>query len=235
VKKHLFFVALLAGLIPTSVSAQDTLSTRQVIEKNIQAQGGHPTLEAIHTVYTEFQTVMEGHDVHYVIKEMLPNKGSFEIVYQGRTVYKSFFDGQQGFEVNQGKKVAAPAEDNKDKMYKKNIFNELDYLDTALYSIRRLPDATVGEEPAYVINTTLKNGREKRIYYSRNTFLELKSETTRLEENGSSDVTIISKQEKHQDIMYPAIQRMFVKTDHEQTLTLLNIYFNEKVSDADFK
>ena len=56
-----------------------------------------------------------------------------------------------------------------------------------------------------------------------------------LGENGSSDVTIISKQEKHGNVTYPAIQRMFVGTDHEQTLTLLNIYFNEKVSDADFK
>jgi hypothetical protein len=177
---------------------------------------------------------MDDHDVHYVIKEMLPNKGSFEIVYQGRTVYKGFFDGEHGFEIDHGKKVAAPAEDNKDKMYKKNIFNELDYLDTALYAMTRLPDAMVGQEPAYVIGTTLKNGREKHIYYSRNTFLELKSETIKLGENGSSNTTFVTKQEQHEGVMYPAVQRMFVGTDHEQTLTLLNIYFNEKVSDADF-
>jgi hypothetical protein len=233
-KKHwpLLLLSLCLPVLPSL--AQDTLSGRQIIEKNIMAQGGRQALAKIRTVYTEFQTTMDDHDVHYVIKEMLPNKGSFEIVYQGRTVYKGFFDGEHGFEIDHGKKVAAPAEDNKDKMYKKNIFNELDYLDTALYAMTRLPDAMVGQEPAYVIGTTLKNGREKHIYYSRNTFLELKSETIKLGENGSSNTTFVTKQEQHEGVMYPAVQRMFVGTDHEQTLTLLNIYFNEKVSDADF-
>ncbi len=111
----------------------------------------------------------------------------------------------------------------------------MDYLDTALYTIRLLPDATVGQAPAYVVSTTLKNGREKRIYYSKATFLRLKSETTKLAENERSDATVITKQDRYQNIMYPTVQRMFVGTDHEQTLTLLNIYFNENVSDVDFK
>jgi hypothetical protein len=234
-KKHWPLLTLSFCLLALSSLAQDTLSARQIIEKSIEAQGGRQALGNIRTVYTEFQTTMEGHDVHYVIKEMLPNKGSFEIVYQGRTVYKSIFDGEHGFEFSQGKKTAEPPDDNKDKLYKKNIFNELDYLDTALYTISRLPDATVAQAPAYVISTTLRNGREKSIYYSKATFLELKSETTKLAENERSDATIIAKQDKYQNMMYPTVQRMFVGTDHEQTLTLLNIYFNEKVSDDDFK
>ena len=234
-KKYWPLLSLSVCLFSLSSLAQDTLSARQVIEKSIEAQGGRPILENIRTVYTEFQTTMDGHDVHYVIKEMLPNKGSFEIVYQGRTVYKSLFDGEHGFEVNQGKKTAAPPDDNKDKLYKRNIFNELDYLDTALYSITLLQDATVGQAPAYVISTRLKNGREQLIYYSKTTFLQLKSETTKLAENERSEATVITKQDKYQNIMYPTVQRMFVGTDHEQTLTLLSIYFNEKVSDADFK
>src|ERR1700691_3316358 len=119
-KKYWPLLSLSVCLFSLSSLAQDTLSARQVIEKSIEAQGGRPTLENIRTVYSEFQTTMDGHDVHYVIKEMLPNKGSFEIVYQGRTVYKSLFDGEHGFEVNQGKKTAAPPDDNKDKLYKRN-------------------------------------------------------------------------------------------------------------------
>jgi hypothetical protein len=234
-RRHWPLLSLSVCLFSLMSHAQDTLSARQILEKSIEAQGGRLALENIRTVYTEFQTTMDGHDVHYVIKEMLPNKGSFEIVYQGRTVYKSFFDGQHGFEVDQGKKTAAPPDDNKDKMYKKNIFNELDYLDTALYTIKLLPDGTVGQTPAYVVSTTLKNGREQRIYYSKATFLQLKSETIKLAENERSDATLITKQDKYQNIVYPTVQRMFVGTDHEQTLTLLSIYFNEKVNDADFK
>jgi hypothetical protein len=234
-KKQLPFLPLFVFILSLSTAAQDSLSADQIIEKNIEAQGGRPVLESIRTVYTEFKTTMEGHQVHLIIKEMLPNKGSFEIVYQGRTVYKSFFDGQLGYNINNGQKTAAAADDYKDKFYKKNIFDELDYLDTALYTIGLLPEATVGDEPAYVVRTTLKNGAERIVYYSKKTFLELKSERTKLSETERSSATIIDKQNRYQNIMYPSQQRMNVGTDHEQTLTLLNIYFNEKVTDADFQ
>lgn len=215
--------------------AQDSLSARQIIEKNIDAQGGRSALESILTVYTEFETTMEGHQVHIIIKEMLPNKGSFEIVYQGRTVYKSFFDGKQGYDINNGHKMLAADDENKDKFYKKNIFDELDYLDTSLYTIELLPEAIVGDEPAYVVKTTLKNGAERVIYYSKKNFLELKSERTALPESERSNMMIIEKQKKVQNIMYPCQERMNVGTDHEQTLTLLYIYFNKKVSETDFQ
>lgn len=234
-KKQLLLFPILVLFYSLSTLAQDTLSARQILEKNIEAQGGRATLQSIQTVYTEFTTRIQGHDCHIVIKEMLPNKGTFEIVYQGRTVYKSVFDGKQGFDIQNGKKVPEPADDNKDKFYKKNIFNELDYLDTSLYSIQLLPETKVGEEPAYAVKATIKNGAEHVLYYSKKTFLELKSERTKLAENDRSDATITDQWSKYQNIMYPSQQRMFVGTDHEQTLTLLNIYFNEKVSDTDFQ
>ena len=234
-KKQLSLLPILLLFHSLSALAQDSLSARQIIEKNIEAQGGRSTLQSIRTVYTEFATRIQGHDCHVVIKEMLPNKGSFEIVYQGRTVYKSVFDGKQGFDIQNGKKVPEPADDNKDKFFKKNIFNELDYLDTTLYTIGLLPEAMLGQEPVYVIKASLKNGAEHVLYYSKKTFLELKSERTKLPENERSNATLIDQWSKYQNIMYPSQQRMFVGTDHEQTLTPLNIYFNEKVGDADFQ
>lgn len=234
-KKTLSVLPLFVFFLSLSALAQDSLTARQIIEKNIEAQGGRSVLGSIQTVYTEFKTTMEGHQVHIIIKEMLPNKGSFEIVYQGRTVYKSFFDGKQGYDIKNGQKTAAAPDDYKDKLYKKNIFNELDYLDTALYTIGPLPEAMVGGEPAYVVKTTLKNGAEFVLYYSKKTFLELKSERGKAAENERSNETIIAKQDRYENIMYPSVQRMFAGTGHEQTLTLLNIYLNKMVSDADFQ
>lgn len=234
-KKQLSLLPVLLFFYSFSALAQDSLSARQIIEKSIEAQGGRSTLQNIQTVYTEFATRIQGHDCHLVIKEMLPNKGSFEIVYQGRTVYKSVFDGKQGFDFQNGKKIPEPADDNKDKFYKKNIFNELDYLDTTLYTIGLLPETKVGEVPVYVIKATLNNGAEHVLYYSKKTFLELKSERTKLPEHERSNATLIDQWSKYQNIMYPSQQRMFVGTDHEQTLSLLSIYFNEKISDADFQ
>lgn len=234
-KKNLFILSLCVFLFSLPALAQDSLTAPQIIEKNIEAQGGRSALESIRTVYTEFKSTMEGRQVHIIIKEMLPNKGSFEIVYQGRTVYKSFFDGSQGYDVNNGQKTPSAPDGYKDKFYKKNIFDELDFLDTALYTIGLLPEAMVGDEPAYVVRTTLKNGAERVVYYSKKTFLELKAERTKLPESERSNMMIIEKYKRYGNIMYPSQERMNVGTNHEQTLTLLNIYFNEKVSDADFQ
>ena len=130
-KKHttiLLFSLLLAAFFSNNALAQDSLSARQVIEKNIEAQGGLSVLEKIQTVRSEYKTTMEGHSVIFLIKEMLPNKGSFEIIYQGRTVYKSIFDGKQGYTFKNGQKVEESPEAYKDKFFKKNIFDELDYV-----------------------------------------------------------------------------------------------------------
>jgi len=234
-KKQLSLTTLILLFFSLFTLAQDSLSARQILEKNIEAQGGRSVLENIQTVYSEFKTTMEGRQVHLIIRQMLPNKGSFEIVYQGRTVYKSFFDGKQGYDINNGEKKLAADDVYKDKFYMHNIFDELDYLDTALYTIELLPNAVVGDEPAYVIKATLKNGAERIIYYSQKTFLELKLERTKLQESERSNETIIEKQKRYRNIMFPSQQRMNVGTDHEQTLVLVNIYLNDKVSDADFQ
>ncbi len=72
---------------------------REVVETGIKAMGGKDFLKSINTLYTDSKTVMDGRDVNWVIKEMLPNKGSFEIVYQKRIVYKSWYDGNLGYEL----------------------------------------------------------------------------------------------------------------------------------------
>ena len=132
-------------------------------------------------------------------------------------------------------RVNAIAADDNVAFYKKNIFDELDYIDTSLYIIQLLPDSKVSEEPVYAVQATLKNGAEHVLYYSKKTFLELKSERTKLAENERSNATLIDQWKSYQNIQYPSVQRMFVGTDHEETLTLVIIYFNEKVSAADFQ
>ncbi|MBF4487909.1 MULTISPECIES: hypothetical protein [unclassified Flavobacterium] len=76
---------------------------------------------------------MEGRTANWVVKEIKPNIGSFEIVYGQRVVFKSWYDGKLGYNLSNGEKTLADQENFKDKLFKKNIFNELDYLDSTLY------------------------------------------------------------------------------------------------------
>lgn len=96
-------------------SNAETNKSIQIIEKSIQAQGGRKLLENIKTLYSKSETVMEGRNVYWITKEMAPNKGSFEIEYQGRVVYKSFYDGKIGYDVINGQKTIATQPNSKIK------------------------------------------------------------------------------------------------------------------------
>ena len=68
------------------VSGQNLIEVKNandVVENAISALGGKEYLLSIKTLYTDISTEMEGRQVNWVTKEMLPNKGSFQIVYDG--------------------------------------------------------------------------------------------------------------------------------------------------------
>ncbi|MBK9530316.1 MAG: hypothetical protein IPO42_00715 [Chitinophagaceae bacterium] len=76
----------------------------KIINNAVLALGGKEYLQTIKTLYSDVSTEMEGRQVHWIIKEMLPNKGSFQISYNNRTVYQNWFDGKKGFEIINGEK-----------------------------------------------------------------------------------------------------------------------------------
>ncbi len=80
---------------------------------------------------------MESHSVHWITKEMLPNKGSFQIVYGDKVMYKNWWDGENGYESQYGDNKPADPREFKDKPYKQNIFDDLDYTNPKLRTIAR--------------------------------------------------------------------------------------------------
>lgn len=94
-KTTLLTLTLLLTLSLTKTQAQTELTAQQIIEKNIEAMGGKPYLLSVKTLYSDMATEMEGRKVNWITKEMLPNKGSFLIIYQGRTVFQNFYDGEK--------------------------------------------------------------------------------------------------------------------------------------------
>lgn len=94
-KKQQLFVLLLLNIIGLNFANAQKLSDNAAIEivnKSIDAMGGQKLLKSIKTLYTDSETEMQGRKVNWIVKEMLPNKGSFQIIYQGRTVYQNWFN-----------------------------------------------------------------------------------------------------------------------------------------------
>lgn len=157
-------------------SAQTKLTASDIINKSIDVTGGKQYLLSIKTLYTKLATEMEGRQVHWITKEMLPNKGAFQIVYQDRAVFQNFYDGKKGYEVSGGKKQLADQAEFSDKKFRKNIFNELDYLDSSLYTLALDGNEQVNNEDCYKVKATCINGTVRTLYYSKMTFLKLRED-----------------------------------------------------------
>ena len=205
-----------------------------MINNAIDALGGKEVLLGVKTMYTDISTEMEGRKVDWITKEMLPNKGSFEIVYNNRVVFKDWYDGTTGYELSDGKKVKADPGEFKDKKFKKNIFDELDYLDSTLWKLELVDDEKVNNEDCYKIRATLVNGLVKLLYYSKTTYYLLREDKVLNKEKESFSTTYFSDYKQFGDLLYYTTMKL-EEGDHYQTAKIVNLLINQNISENDFK
>ena len=232
-KTTLLSLFILFFLNITKTSAQSELTACQIIEKSIEATGGKQYLQSIKTLYSNMATEMEGRKVNWITKEMLPNKGSFLIVYQGRTVFQNFYDGEKGYEVSEGKKELADQAAFGDKKFRRNIFNELDYLDTTLYTITLLGSEKVDTEDCYKVKAACVSGAVRILYYSKRTFLTFREDQSANEKAGFS-TTYFSNYKKFGKLTYYT-DLVFGEGEKMQKAKMLELLVNEKISEDDFR
>jgi hypothetical protein len=238
-KNQLILWILLANsctVIMAQTAKDDTLTARQIIEKSIAAKGGAEMLRSVSTLYSEIKTEMDGRKVTWIIKEAMPNKGSFEIVYKGRTVYREVFNGREGFEYTEKGRRPSPSDNFKDKLYKRNIFDELDYLDTTLNAIELLGSDIAEDEPVWKLQVTLKNGAVQLLYYSKANYLLLKKERTVLPEKDRGAVTILRNYKLLANrILIPTVFVYEAGTAGEQKMYVTKAYINKEMPVEDFE
>ena len=231
--KTLLSLFLLFTLNLTKTSAQIQLTARQIIDKSIEATGGQEYLQSIRTLYSNMATEMEGHKVNWITKEMLPNKGSFQIVYQSRIVFENLYDGKNGYEVTGGKRQLADQAEFSDKKFRRNIFNELDFLDSTLYTLAVVGTEKVNNEDCYKVKATCINGAVRVIYYSTKTSLKLREDKSTAEKGGFS-TTYFSGYKKYGKLTYYT-DLILGEGEKMQKAKMVELLPNEKISDDDFR
>ncbi len=233
----LILILTLQLFLTNSLFAQkidNTLSAKDVVNNAINAMGGKDFLLTIKTLYADISTEMDGRQVHWITKEMLPNKGAFQIVYNDRIVFHNWFDGKIGYEMVNGIKTKADPSEFKDKQFKKNIFNELDYLDSTLYKLELVGEEKLGPEVCYKIKATLTNGLVKIIYFSKETFYTLREDKVSGKEKDSFSTTLFSEFRKFGNLTYYTVMR-FGEADNYQTGKIVSLMINENISEDDFR
>jgi len=229
-----FYFVLLLAFFSISINAQQQdQKAVAIINKELDAMGGKDFIKSIKTLYTNSITQMEGREVNWIVKEMKPNIGSFEIVYGNRVVFKSWYDGKVGYNLSSGEKTVADQENFKDKEFKRNIFNELDYLDSSLYKLEYLGTEDFESAKCHKIKATCINKKVEFLYFDDKTSFLLKAETVNGEKDSFATV-VYGDFKKFDKLTYFTTMRFGVDKD-SQIATIVELFYNEKVSESDFK
>ncbi len=228
-----FFCILLNSNINAQTSIENVTAT-EIINNSIEAMGGLEYLKSIKTLYTNIKTEMEERQVHWIVKEMLPNKGSFQISYNDRIVYESWFDGKKGFEIVNGNKKKADKEDYKDKFYKKNIFNELDFLDSSLWKLKYLGVEKMNNDSCYKIQATLNSGLVMMLYFNKDNFHMIRSDKVLNPEKNRFKTILYSNFKTFDKLVYYT-EIKFGENGKYQSGTIVNLLINQLVDENDFK
>ncbi|MDR6784604.1 hypothetical protein ABIE26_003250 [Pedobacter africanus] len=234
-KKIFFALSFYLVSCHVLVKAQDNqvLTAVDIVKKSIDATGGEAYLRSIKTLYSNIKTEMEGRQVNWIVKEMVPNKGSFMVKYEGRTVFQNWFDGKDGYETNRGAVQKADPKEFADKAYKQNIFNELDYINPQLWTLERLEDGTVGKADCYKVKGTLKNGLVEIFYFDKLSNLMLRSDKLEKANQNSFKTTLYLNYKKYGKLVYYSELKMGEEGNFK-TLVLEELLVNEKVEEGDF-
>jgi hypothetical protein len=207
----------------------------KVINNAIEAMGGKDYLETIHTLYADVKTEMGGRQVHWIVKDMKPNKSSFQVTFNKKVVYQNWFDGENGYEIVGGQKRPANTEDFQDKAYTKNIFNELDYIDSSLWTVEPVGTATVNGDSCYQIKATSLDGLAVRmLYYSKASFWLLKEEKVVNPDKNTFSTVLFSGYKKYGKLTYYTEMKIAGNGAY-QTATIEKLLVNAGVGPNDFK
>ncbi|MBA3674559.1 MAG: hypothetical protein H0W75_06320 [Chitinophagaceae bacterium] len=234
--KYLFSLFFLLTL-SQNINAQtkvDSLTALKIITNSIEAMGGIEYLKSIKTLYTDTKTEMEGRQVHWIVKEMLPNKGSFQIVYNNRVVYSEWFDGNKGYNISNGNKKKTDKEEFKDKLYKKNIFNELDYLDSTLWKLEYVGEEKVENDNSYKVKGTLASGLVMLLYFNKTNFHMVRSDKISNAEKGRF-ITFLYSNFKQFDKLIHYTEMKFGENGKYQYGIIDNLLINQGIDEKDFK
>ena len=209
------------------------LTADTVIKNYVIAVGGEANLRNINTTLTNADVTIQGAPFKpkAILKQMSPNKFSMEMIVEGMgTVMKQSFDGEKGYQEQQGQKIPMDEKDVASRKAEKGLFPEL-FMEASNILLESLN--TIDGTDVYKIKVT-KGDKVTFRYYDVNTDYLLRTESTS-EVQGQSVTTITdySNYKEVSGVMIPSTMKI-VNGPQVIILDTSDIKVNEGVSDTDF-
>lgn len=210
------------------------LTAEKVLKNYVEAIGGEANLRKVNSTLMNAEVTIQGAPFKpkAIIKQMSPNKFSMEMIADGMgTLFKQNFDGENGYQEQQGRKIPMDEKAVSSRKSTKGLFPEL-FMEASSVELESL--TTIEGKDAYKIKVT-KDDKSSYKYYDAETGYLIRTEETQ-EAQGQSvtSITDFSNYKEVNGVMLPGTWKI-VNGPQVIVLEASEIKINEGVSEEDFK
>jgi hypothetical protein len=228
------------------VLAQDDsnkMSAVTIIENAIDRKGGSDYLKSIKSLYVKSESKYLIDELCYsarvdcilIDKYQTPNKSSKSIIVKDSVLQKVVFDGLQRIETPHRELDSTYISDYLEQnSLKKNIFDELNYIDSSIWEIKLLKDDLINNQEVYKISAKQTTGIIRILYYSKSDFYLLKSVEFKNENSENYIMIDYFDYKNYGSLLHYSKSKIyddFLIEEHK----IVDLKINEGVTEMDFK
>jgi len=213
----------------------ESISAYEIINGYLKAVGGKEEIKKLTSISAAVKMEIMGQTLEGVDKRMNPDKQYTEFKRGAMTVFKSVFDGGQGYQQQGPQKKEMDEQEIKEARDDKALIPQLYYATDTAYKTDYLGTGKVGEEATYRLKVTMPSGKVAVQEYSVKTGFLLKEESTSKDgEQESTESTEYKNYIKAGAVMLPS-EITINQGGMEFTIKYADFKINEGVTEADFK
>lgn len=220
-----------------SMPVPDGLTADSVVNMYIKAIGGEENLKKVKdiTMKTDVQISGAPMTINGTIVRKKPDMYKMELVASGMgTIMKQVYNGEKGKMSGMQGTQELEGEDLEDMAQQAKFNKELDYLGED-YELKLTKVANVGDEKAYVMEVTDSKGNTHTEYYSVESGLKIKTESTEETEQGPmTNAQVFSDYKEVNGVKYP--YTMNIEAGPQKIkMKVTEIKVNSGVKDSQFE
>lgn len=212
---------------PEQKQVDANVTVKSVLDNYISAIGGADKVKAVKTVLANYEGEVQGMKLNLKTASTTEGKTMNVVTGMGMELSKTVFDGKTGYHAQQGQKKDMTAEEIADNQYTALPFPELTLANKAGIKLGGIENFN-GKEAYVVID-----GKKKSFFDTKSGLML--GTSNELEAQGQKMVQTVTygNYKEFDGIKFPEEFTMNVGMD--MTFKVIDIKFNEGVSDADFK
>jgi zinc protease len=220
-------------------AAVPNVKPADVIKGYIDAIGGITELKKITSYNKSLNLAMQGMTLSVSEKKMAPNMEAMSISMGPNVMMKSTFDGEKGYNMQQGAKKDLTADEIAQKKVFTSVTEQLDYLTNPAFKLAVKGVQKIDGADAYQIDVTDPTGKISSEYYDVKSKLLVKSESTTTTNGTSINQSVaFSDYRKVGNVMFPYKQALTIAAGGQEqnlVMTVTDIKVNTGVTADDFK